>query len=74
MAAVARAYWTSLFNLEAIKSRNKATAAPTAAVKAPFFLPTVVRGMYVCMCIYIYILYTYIYIYTYMYTYYVCIY
>ena len=44
MAAVARAYWTSLFNLEAIKKRNSATAAPAAAVKAPFFLPTVVRG------------------------------
>lgn len=44
MAAVARAYWTSLFNLEAIKRRNRATAAPVAAVKAPFFLPTVVRG------------------------------
>ena len=44
MAAVARAYWTTLFNLEAIKSRNSATAAPTAPVKAPFFLPTVVRG------------------------------
>ena len=44
MAAVARAYWTSLFNLEAIKKRNRATAAPVAAVKAPFFLPTVVRG------------------------------
>jgi U3 small nucleolar RNA-associated protein 21 len=44
MAAVARAYWTTLFNLEAIKSRNSATAAPAAPVKAPFFLPTVVRG------------------------------
>ena len=44
MAAVARAYWTSLFNLEAIKARNRATAAPVAATKAPFFLPTVVRG------------------------------
>ena len=31
MAAVARAYWTSLFNLEAIKARNRATAAPVAA-------------------------------------------
>jgi hypothetical protein len=44
MAAVARAYWTSLFNLEAIKTRNSATAAPAPATKAPFFLPTVVRG------------------------------
>ena len=44
MAAVARAYWTTLFNLEAIKSRNSAIAAPAAPVKAPFFLPTVVRG------------------------------
>lgn len=44
MAAVARAYWTSLFNLEAIKTRNSATAAPAPATKAPFFLPTVMRG------------------------------
>jgi U3 small nucleolar RNA-associated protein 21 len=44
MAAVPRAYWTSLFNLEAIKARNRATAAPEAPKQAPFFLPTVVRG------------------------------
>ena len=44
MAAVPRAYWTSLFNLEAIKARNRATAAPEAPQRAPFFLPTVVRG------------------------------
>jgi hypothetical protein len=55
MAAVARAYWTSLFNLEAIKYRNKATAAPTTAAKAPFFLPTVVRGTYIYIYVYIYI-------------------
>ena len=44
MAAVPRAYWTSLFNLEAIKARNRAKAAPEAPQKAPFFLPTVMRG------------------------------
>jgi len=44
MAAVPRAYWTSLFNLEAIKARNRAKAAPEAPQQAPFFLPTVVRG------------------------------
>ena len=44
MAAVPRAYWTSLFNLEAIKARNRASAAPEAPQRAPFFLPTVVRG------------------------------
>ena len=43
MSAVPRAYWTSLFNLEAIKQRNKPTAAPAPAPQAPFFLPSVVR-------------------------------
>ncbi len=44
MSAIPRAYWTSLFNLEAIKQRNKPIAAPAAPVQAPFFLPSVVRA------------------------------
>jgi U3 small nucleolar RNA-associated protein 21 len=44
MSAVPRAYWTSLFNLEAIKQRNRPVAAPAPPVQAPFFLPSVVRS------------------------------
>lgn len=44
MSSVPRGYWTSLFNLELIKERNKPTAAPAAPVQAPFFLPTIIRG------------------------------
>ena len=44
MSAVPKAYWTSLLNLEAIKLRNKAKAAPVAPPLAPFFLPTVVKA------------------------------
>ena len=44
LAAVPRAYWTALFHLEAIKTRNRAKAAPAAPVQAPFFLPTIVKG------------------------------
>ena len=41
LSSVPRAYWTSLFNLELIKSRNKPKAPPTPKEAAPFFLPTV---------------------------------
>jgi len=41
MSGAPRAYWTTLFNLEEIKARNKPTEAPSAPVLAPFFLPTV---------------------------------
>jgi U3 small nucleolar RNA-associated protein 21 len=44
MSAVPKAYWTTLFNLEAIKRRNKAKAAPVAPKQAPFFLTTIVKG------------------------------
>ena len=44
MAALPKAYWITLFNLEAIKERNKPIEAPTAPPQAPFFLPTVVRA------------------------------
>jgi len=44
MSAIPCAYWTSLFNLEAIKQRNKPVAAAAPAVQAPFFLPSVVRA------------------------------
>jgi U3 small nucleolar RNA-associated protein 21 len=44
MTTTPRAFWQSLFNLEAIKERNKPLAAPTAPKAAPFFLPTVHRG------------------------------
>jgi U3 small nucleolar RNA-associated protein 21 len=41
LAAIPRAYWISLFNLEAIKARNKPVEPPKAPPQAPFFLPTV---------------------------------
>lgn len=44
MSALPKAYWTSLFNLEAIKNRNKPKLPPAPAPQAPFFLPTIVRG------------------------------
>jgi hypothetical protein len=44
MSALPRSYWTSLFNLEAIKARNKPKMPPAPVPTAPFFLPTVVRG------------------------------
>lgn len=43
LSAIPRAYWTTLFNMEAVKARNKPIAAPTAPEKAPFFLPTIHR-------------------------------
>ena len=43
MSAIPKAYWTTLYHLEAIKIRNKAQAAPELPPKAPFFLPTVVK-------------------------------
>lgn len=43
LSTVPRAYWTTLFYLESIKSRNKPTEAPKAAPNAPFFLPTLNR-------------------------------
>eukprot|EP01038_Epipyxis_sp_PR26KG_P010444 gene10444-14028_t len=44
MSSIPRAYWTSLFHLEAIKERSKPKLPPAAPVAAPFFLPTVIRG------------------------------
>jgi hypothetical protein len=44
MAALPKAYWLTLFNLEGIKERNKPVAPPTAPPQAPFFLPTVVKN------------------------------
>ena len=43
LSALPRAYWTTLFHLEAVKARNRPKAPPKAPEKAPFFLPTVVR-------------------------------
>jgi U3 small nucleolar RNA-associated protein 21 len=43
MAALPKAYWLTLFNLESIKERNKPIAPPTAPPQAPFFLPTIVK-------------------------------
>lgn len=43
MSTVPKVYWTSLFNLEVIKARNKPVAPPTAPPLAPFFLPSVVK-------------------------------
>jgi U3 small nucleolar RNA-associated protein 21 len=43
MTTVPRAFWHTLFNLEAIKERNKPIAAPVAPKAAPFFLPTIHR-------------------------------
>lgn len=40
LSALPRAYWTTLFNLELIKERNKPVQPPSAPEKAPFFLPT----------------------------------
>ena len=42
LSALPRAYWTTLFYLEAIKRRNK-VKMPEMKIKAPFFLPTVVK-------------------------------
>ena len=39
-ALTPRAYWTGLFNLEEIKSRNKPVEATKDRVAAPFFLPS----------------------------------
>lgn len=44
MAALPKAYWITLFNLEAIKERNRPVEPPKAPPQAPFFLPTVVRS------------------------------
>lgn len=44
LSTVPRAYWTTLFYLESIKSRNKPTEAAKAAPNAPFFLPTLNRS------------------------------
>lgn len=43
LSTVPRAYWTTLFHLEAIKARNKPTEAPKPPASAPFFLPTLNR-------------------------------
>lgn len=40
MSLTSRAYWTTLFNLETIKERNKADAAPILPASVPFFLPS----------------------------------
>lgn len=44
LSAAPKAYWASLFHLEAIKARSKPKAPPKAPALAPFFLPTVVQG------------------------------
>lgn len=41
LSMLPRGYWSTLFNLELIKSRNKPKAPPTPKESAPFFLPTV---------------------------------
>jgi U3 small nucleolar RNA-associated protein 21 len=43
-SSIPRAYWVSLFNMEAIKARNRPIEPPKAPEKAPFFLPTLHRG------------------------------
>lgn len=43
MSGIPRAYWTTLFNLDAVKARNRPIAPPVAPEKAPFFLPTIHR-------------------------------
>ena len=43
LSALPRAYWTTLFHLEAVKARNRPKAPPKAPEKAPFFLPTIVK-------------------------------
>jgi U3 small nucleolar RNA-associated protein 21 len=43
-SSISRAYWVSLFNMEAIKARNRPIEPPKAPEKAPFFLPTLHRG------------------------------
>lgn len=43
LSSIPRAYWTTLFNMEAVKARNKPITAPSAPEKAPFFLPTIHR-------------------------------
>lgn len=44
LSTVPRAYWTSLFYLEAIRSRNRPKEGVKAPPSAPFFLPTVNRN------------------------------
>jgi len=44
LSSLPRGYWATLFNLEAIKARNRPTSAPAPKEQAPFFLPTVHRG------------------------------
>ena len=44
MAAVPKAYWITLFNLDTIKNNNKPTAPLTKPPQLPFFMPTVVNG------------------------------
>lgn len=44
LSSTPKAYWTTLFNLEIIKKRNQPIAAPSPAPKAPFFLPSVIKG------------------------------
>ena len=41
LSLLPRGYWSTLFNLELIKSRNKPKAPPAPKEAAPFFLPTV---------------------------------
>jgi U3 small nucleolar RNA-associated protein 21 len=43
LSSVPKAYWITLFHLEAIKTRNKGNETAAKPVQAPFFLPTISR-------------------------------
>jgi U3 small nucleolar RNA-associated protein 21 len=43
-SSIPKAYWTSLFNLEAIKQRNQPILPPAPPPKVPFFLPSIIRN------------------------------
>lgn len=44
LSSVAKAYWVSLFHLEAIKARNKPKEPLAPPPNVPFFLPTIKHG------------------------------
>jgi len=44
LSSVAKAYWVSLFHLEAIKARNKPKDPLAPPPNVPFFLPTIKHG------------------------------
>ncbi|CAN0318233.1 unnamed protein product, partial [Phaeothamnion confervicola] len=45
LSTLPRAYWANLFNLELVKARNRPVAPPKKPQSAPFFLPTMHRGV-----------------------------